>query len=163
MFSLQPKNTFLFPLDILPWARLCSGWNYFQVSVAMRQRRSSHTGTFPWGCNSFSQREKKNGKMHFSFPGRWYFVSRRIYSSSYLLLRCAFTTQKRGVLWFLERIQVWAMANLARAPGKFSHCIFWVSSVSCLGTSATKKQSVFPEGQESATWLLLVSWSTGCL
>lgn len=170
MFSLQSKNILLFPLDILLWARLWSGWNYFRASVAIRQRRSIHTGAFLCGCNCFSQTgKKKGGKMHFSFPGRWSFVSRRIYSSSYLLLMCPFSTQKRGVLWFLERIQVWAMPNLARAPGKFPFVLSGLVLWAVCGHLQLKNNQSFPgvgggdRGWESDTWLLLVSWSTGCL
>lgn len=114
------------------------------------------------------KKKKKSGKMHFSFSGRWPFVSRRIYSSSYLLLRCPFSTQKRGVLWFLERIQVWAMPNLARAPGKFPLVLSGLVLWAVWGHRQLKNNQSFPGvgggggGWESATWLL-VSWSTGCL
>lgn len=159
MLSLQPKNTFLFPLDILLWARLCSCWNYFRVSVAMRQRRSIHTGAFPCGCNSFSQREK-TGKMHFSFLERWSFVSRRIKLPSSPQVSFFHSKEKCAVL--SREDPGLSYGKLGKSSWQVSPCTFWVSSVSCLGTSATKEQSVFPEGRESATWLL-VSWSTGCL
>lgn len=169
MFSLQPKNTLLFPLDILLWARLCSGWNFLGVSGQAEEIHPYRSFSLRMQLLLPDRKKKKKGGKCFSFSGRWSFVSRRIYSSSYLLLRCPFSTQKRGVPWFLERIQVWAMPNLARAPGRFPLVLSGLVLWAVWGHLQLKNNQSFPGvgggggGWESATWLLLVSWSTGCL
>lgn len=147
MFSLQPKNILLFPLDILLWARLWSGWNYFRASVAIRQRRSIHTGAFLCGCNCFSQTGKKKRQQDALFLP-WEMV---LCIQKDLLIKLP--SPHVSFFHSKERCAVVSRADLGLSDAKLgesswqiSPCTFWFSSVSCLGTSATKEQSVFPGG-----------------